>query len=218
MLIVSMTDRKVLRFDGQALHLHADLSALAGFDCNDMVVGATGRAYVGNFGFDLHAGADYMPANLICVEPDGTARVVAEDMNCPNGAVITSDGKTLIVGESFAGHLTAFDIADNGDLSNRRVWADLPGDAIPDGICLDDKGGVWVASPPTHDCLRVVDGGEVTHRIAVDRLAIACILGGADGKTLFILTSHDTHPDACAQNPQARVEVALAPYAGGGSP
>ena len=90
--------------------------------------------------------------------------------------------------------------------------------ALGEGRELDDQGGVWVASPPTHDCLRVVDGGEVTHRIEVDRLAIACMLGGADGKTLFILTSHDTHPDACAQNPRARVEVALAPYAGGGSP
>ncbi len=218
MLIVSMTDRKILRFDGQALHLHADLSALAGFDCNDMVVDATGRAYVGNFGFDLHAGADYTPANLICVEPDGTARVVAEDINFPNGAVITPDGKTLIVGESFAGHLTAFDIENNGDLSNRRVWADLPGDAIPDGICLDDHGGVWAASPPTNECLRVVEGGEVTHRIAMDQQAIACMLGGEDGKTLFILSSRDTHPDACVQNPQARVDTAFAPYRRAGFP
>jgi sugar lactone lactonase YvrE len=218
LLIVSMADQRLLRFDGTSLHLHADLSALAGFDCNDMVVDANGRAYVGNFGFNLHIGEDYKAADLICVEPDGAARIVAENMNFPNGSVITPDGKTLIVGESFAGCLTAFDIAENGNLSNRRVWADLPGDAIPDGICLDEQGGVWAASPGTSECLRVLEGGDVTHRIATDQLAIACMLGGEDGKTLFILTAAETDPEACVANPRARLEVAPAPFAGAGFP
>jgi sugar lactone lactonase YvrE len=110
MLIVSMIDRSVLRYDGEKLHTHADLSDLAGFHCNDMVVDARGRAYVGNFGFDLHNGADPVAAVLICIEPDGAARVVADDLMFPNGTVITPDGSTLIIAESFNACLTAFDV------------------------------------------------------------------------------------------------------------
>ena len=126
LLVVSMTDRRVLRWDGERLALHADLSDLASFHCNDMVVDAHGRAYVGNFGFDLHAQKKPRPAELICVEPDGAARVVADDLQFPNGTVITPDGGTLIVGESWGARLTAFDILPNGDLGNRRVWAEQP--------------------------------------------------------------------------------------------
>ena len=141
LLIVSMRDRRVLRYDGAKLHDHADLSKLASFDCNDMVVDGGGRAYVGNFGFDLHGGEAPKAAELICVEPDGSARVVADDLLFPNGTVITPDGETLIVGESFGGRLTAFDIAIDGSLGNKRTWAELPEGAVPDGICLDSQGG-----------------------------------------------------------------------------
>jgi len=149
LLVVSMTDRRLLRLDGEKLTTHADLSKLASFHCNDMVVDGHGRAYVGNFGFDLHAQKKPKPAELVCVAPDGSARVVARDMQFPNGTVITPDGGTLIVAESWGARLTAFDVLDNGDLDNRREWARQPDGALPDGICLDEAGGVWSAAAPT---------------------------------------------------------------------
>lgn len=218
LLVVSMLDRRVLRFDGENLTEHADLSELASFHCNDMVVDGTGRAYVGNFGFDLHAQAQPRPAELVCIEPDGRARIVARDLLFPNGTVITPDGRTLIVGESWGARLTAFDVLDNGDLANRRTWAELPDGAIPDGICLDEAGGIWSASPATNECLRQVEGGKVTHRVAVDQGAFACMLGGADGRTLFILTAGDSDPERCRRKRSGRVEAWTAPYAHAGLP
>jgi sugar lactone lactonase YvrE len=218
LLIVSMTDRRLLRFDGSRLHEHADLSTLASFHCNDMVVDAAGRAYVGNFGFDLHAQQSPKPAELVCVEPDGAARIVARDLQFPNGTVITPDGATLIVAESWGRKLTAFDISGNGDLSNRRVWAHLPEGAVPDGICLDAGGGVWSASPSSNECLRQVEGGEVTHRVAVDQGAFACMLGGADGRSLYILTAASSDPDECRALRSGRVEVCQAPHPHAGRP
>jgi sugar lactone lactonase YvrE len=218
LLVVSMTDRRLLRFDGVRLTTHADLSALASFHCNDMVVDATGRAYVGNFGFDLHAREPFRPANLIAVEPDGRARIVATDMGFPNGTVITADGRTLIVGESFAGRLTAFDVATSGDLDRRRVWAQLPEGVVPDGICLDAANGVWVASPTTNDCLRVEEGGRITHRVAFDQGVYACMLGGRDGRTLYVLSAPDSHPERCRTARGGRVDVIDAPYARAGLP
>jgi len=218
LLVVSMTDRRILRWDGANLTEHADLAGLAGFHCNDMVVDQHGRAYVGNFGFDLHGQAPNRPADLICVEPDGAARVVASDLMFPNGTVITPDAETLIVAESFAGRLTAFDIESDGNLSNRRVWAALPDGAVPDGICLDAGGGIWSASPTTNECLRQIEGGEITHRVAVDRGAFACMLGGAAGTTLFVLTSGSSEPATCQRDRSARIETCQAPFAGAGWP
>ena len=188
LLIVSMTDRRLLRLDGTALLQVADLSALAPFHCNDMVVDAKGRAYIGNFGFDFVAKQTPRATGLILVQPDGQARVVADDLHFPNGAVITQDGRTLIIGESYASRLTAFDIADDGSLSGRRVWAAL-NKATPDGICLDAEGAIWLASPASREVLRVREGGEVTHRIATPGQAVACTLGGPDRRTLFVLTT-----------------------------
>lgn len=218
LLVVSMVDRQLLRWDGTTLARHADLSALASFHCNDMVVDAAGRAYVGNFGFDLHARAAPRPAELICVEPDGRARVVARDLMFPNGTVITPDGRTLIVGESWGARLTAFEVQQNGDLANRRVWAALPEGAVPDGICLDAAGGIWSASPSTNECVRQVEGGQVTHRVEVDQGAFACMLGGPDGRTLFILTAADSDPDVCRATRSARIETVTAPYPHAGRP
>ncbi|MEI8029926.1 MAG: SMP-30/gluconolactonase/LRE family protein [Comamonadaceae bacterium] len=188
LLIVSMTDRRLLRLDGQALTEVADLSSLAPFHCNDMVVDARGRAYIGNFGFDFAAKQTPRTTHLILVQPDGQARVVADDLHFPNGAVITPDGRTLIIGESYASSLTAFDIADDGSLSGRRVWATL-NNATPDGISLDAEGAIWLASPTSREVLRVRQGGEVTHRIATPGQAVACMLGGPDRCTLFVLTT-----------------------------
>jgi len=218
LLVVSMIDRRVLRFDGSRLHVHADLSALASFHCNDMVVDATGRAYVGNFGFDLHAQAPVQTTNLIAVEPDGRARVVATGLSFPNGTVITPDGKTLVVGESFGGCLTAFDIGAGGDLDRRRVWAALPQGAVPDGICLDAAGGIWVASPTSNECLRIEEGGHVSHRIPFDQGVFACMLGGRSGRTLYVLTAPDSHPDRCRADRAGRIDVVDAPYPRAGLP
>ncbi len=233
LLVVSMQDRRLLRLDPDGLHEVADLSKLATFHCNDMVVDAKGRAYVGNFGFDLHAGppvaidgdavaeitekATFHKAEIVRVDPDGSARVVADDLSFPNGTVITPDGRTLVVGESFAARLTAFDVAADGSLSNRRVWAKLE-KAVPDGICLDAEGAIWVASPVSAEVLRVHEGGHVSQRIQVATQAFACMLGGADRRTLFICTALDSQPDACRAKRGGRIEMVRVDAPGAGLP
>lgn len=218
MLVVSMIDRKLLRMErGGALKVHADLSKLAPFHCNDMVVDSKGRAYVGNFGYDLHKGEQARGTVLIMVTPDGKPRVVADDLMFPNGTVITPDGKTLIVGESFGRRLTAFDIAADGSLANRRVWADL-GNNVPDGIALDAEGAIWVASPLSSEVIRVKKGGEVTERIKVATDAFACMLGGADRKTLFVLTSASSDPEACRAKATGKIEITKVEVPGAGLP
>jgi sugar lactone lactonase YvrE len=218
LLVVSMRDRKILRWNGAELSTHADLAGLASFDCNDMVVDAKGRAYVGNFGFDLHAKEAPRPAELICVEPSGSARVVADDLAFPNGTVISADGSTLIVAESWGRRLTAFNIDAAGDLGNRRTWAELPDGAVPDGICLDCEGGIWSASPTSNECVRQLQGGEVTHRFPVDQGAYACALGGTEGDTLFILTAGSSDPEECRRERSGRIETIAAPFAHAGYP
>jgi sugar lactone lactonase YvrE len=217
LLVVSMRDRRVLRLERQGLVQHADLSALASFDCNDMVTDARGRSYVGNFGYDLHANAPQRLAELVLVEADGRARIVASELKFPNGTVITPDGRTLVVGESWAAQLTAFDIAADGSLSNRRVWAKLE-KAVPDGICLDAEGCIWVASPLGQQLLRVEQGGRITHRVDVSRRAIACALGGPDRKTLFAATSDSFAPEECRAARRGAIEVARVDVAGAGFP
>lgn len=206
LLVVSMRDRKLLRQEGNDLVQHADLSGLATFHCNDMVVDAEGRAYVGNFGFDFASGDEPAPTVLTLVDADGTTRAVADDLRFPNGAVITPDGRTLVVGETYGGRMTAFDIGDDGSLSNRRVWAQLEG-ITPDGCCLDAEGAIWVASPFHKAFVRVREGGEITDRIETDQMAIACILGGPDGRTLHLLTSPAVDPEECKKLRGARVET-----------
>lgn len=217
MLVVSMTDRKLLRMDNGALKLHADLSQLASFHCNDMVVDGQGRAYVGNFGYDLITDQPQKPAELVMVAPDGAARVVARDLAFPNGTVITPDGKTLIVGESMGHRLTAFDIAADGSLANRRVWAEL-GDGVPDGNALDAEGAIWVASPMTHELLRVKEGGQIAERIKREQMPIACALGGPTRRTLFLLSSESINPDECRAKRNARIETTEVEVAGAGWP
>jgi len=218
MLVVSMTDRKLLRMErGGALKVHADLSKLAPFHCNDMVVDSKGSAYVGNFGYDLHKGETARGTVLIMVTPEGKVRVVADDLMFPNGTVITPDGRTLIVGESFGRRLTGFDIAADGSLANRRVWADL-GNNVPDGIALDAEGAIWVASPMSSEVIRVREGGEVTERIKVATDAFACMLGGADRKTLFVLTSASSDPAACLAKATGKVEITKVDVPGAGLP
>jgi sugar lactone lactonase YvrE len=217
MLVVSMIDRRLLRLeDGKAV-LHADLSGIATGNVNDMVVDAQGRAYVGNFGFEF-PGGEPKAARMARVDADGTTGVAADELMFPNGTVITPDGHTLIVGESMGGRLTAFDIGADGALSNRRVWAQLPGGAVPDGICLDAEGAIWVASPSTNDAIRVREGGEVVDRVAADRGVYACMLGGADKKTLYLLTASSTDPDECRALKSGRIEAAQVDTPGAGLP
>ena len=215
LLIVSMGKRQLLIWDGAQLSTHADLSALAAWHCNDMIVDSTGNAYVGNFGFDLHNGATPKPAEIICVDPKGQSRIVAEDIFFPNGMVITPDGKTLVAAETFSRRLTAFDINANGDLSRKRIWADLPDGAVPDGICLDDEGGIWSASPTTNECIRQTEGGAVSHRIETERGAFACMIGNSE---LYVLTSTSSVPEHCQLNKDARVEVYKVPFDRAGLP
>lgn len=218
LLFVSMDDRKLMRVEANgAVVTHADLSAIATWHCNDMVVDAAGRAYVGNFGFSLHPPAAPAVAQMALVQPDGATSVAAADLMFPNGAVITPDGKTLIVGESFARKLTAFDIGANGALTNRRVWAETA-PAVPDGICLDAEGAIWIASPTTNEVVRFKEGGQASHRIATGRMAIACMLGGADRKTLYVLTSDSTDPEECQRLRSARIEAIEVETPGAGLP
>jgi len=217
MLIVSMTDRKLLRLDPDGLKTHADLDQLASFYCNDMVVDGKGRAYVGNFGYDLLSGATQKPAELILVDPDGSARVAADGFDFPNGTVITPDGKTLVVGESMGHRLTAFDIQVDGSLTNRRVWAEL-GEGVPDGIALDSEGAIWVASPFTKELLRVREGGAVAERIKFDTMPIACALGGPGRRTLFVLTSDSVHPEECRAKKASKIWTREVAVAGAGWP
>lgn len=207
LLIVSMLDRRILRWDGSSTTVHADLSDLVTAPCNDMVVDDDGRAYVGNFGFNRHAGEDPVDTTLVAVEPDGSFQVAADGLSFPNGAVITPDGGTFIVGETMGNRLTAYDRAADGSLSNRRVWADL-GDNLPDGICLDAEGAIWSADPRNGQVMRVHEGGEVSERISCGegRHAFACMLGGANGTTLFVITNEASGPPAAASR-KGRIEI-----------
>ncbi|CAN5572219.1 SMP-30/gluconolactonase/LRE family protein [soil metagenome] len=201
LLVVSMLERQILRLDDDELVVHADLSEIAEFHCNDMVVDSMGRAYVGNFGFDLDAAATsgdfvaalkaYEGATLARVDPDGTVHVAATALRFPNGTVITPDGRTLIIAETLGARLTAFDINADGSLVNQRLWAELPGIA-PDGICLDADGAIWVADARSPRCIRVGSGGEQLAEVATEQKCYACMLGGDDGKTLFMITAEDS--------------------------
>lgn len=223
MLIVSMVDHRLLRREANgALAEVADLSAWCGGFANDMVVDDRGRAYVGNIGFDLEAQPmQIRPTQIVCVEPDGRARPVAEQVMCPNGMVIAQDRKRLIAGESAGGCLTAFDLAPDGSLAQRRVFAALPKGVAPDGICIDAEDAVWVASPMSQQFLRVHEGGRISQRISCAPFhAIACMLGGADRRTLFAITCGTTHiAEAERAAPRSgRVQVARVQVPGAGLP
>jgi sugar lactone lactonase YvrE len=218
MLISSMLDRRVLRLEGGKLVEHADLSDLATGQCNDMVVDTRGRAYVGNFGFDMYGGEEAREACLIRVDPDGSTRVAADGLAFPNGTVITDGGFTMIVGESYAGRLTAFTVTGDGALVARRLFARLQG-AVPDGICLDAEGAVWVACPLSGRCLRVREGGEVLDEIKVTNdFAYACMLGGDDRRTLYMCTAASSDPKETPGLRSGRIEAIQVEVPGAGLP
>jgi len=218
LLVVSMTDRRVLSFEGGRLSQWADLREVAAFHCNDMVVDTRGRAYVGNFGFDLLGRAPKVPASLALVDTDGSVSRVADDLMFPNGCAITRDGRTLLVAETFAARVTSFRINDDGSLSNREMYCDLGG-ALPDGICLDGEGAVWCACPVEHQVLRVRQGGEITDRVDLgDRQPFACILGGPLRRTLFVCSATTVNPKRAKELREGRIESIAVPVAGAGLP
>ena len=215
LVIVSSLDGRLLRRarDG-AVTTHADLTGLAEHAWSDMVVDGRGNAYIGNIGFDFAEGT-FAPGTVAVVTPDGAARQIVDDVAFPNGMAVTPDNATLILAESYGNRLTAFDIAADGSLSNRRVWADL-GDGVPDGICLDADGAVWYADVPNQRCVRVREGGEVLQTVEADRGCFACALGGADGTTLFIAAA--VWPDALHGPRTGQVLTTAAPAPGAGWP
>ena len=226
MLIVSMAKRQVLkRAPGGAVTIHADLSSVAAFLANDMVVDASGGAYAGDFGFDFHAEvvkrgemgvfADHPATRLARIAPGGAVTVAADDMHFPNGSVITPNGRTLIVGETLAARLTAFDIGPDGALTGRRVWAPT-WPRVPDGICLDASGAVWIANPIASECARIAEGGEVLDTVATSQTCYACMLGGDDGRTLFLMTAPSSIPERVVTEPKGRIEIVAvdSPHAG----
>ena len=207
LLVVSMKDHRLLRVTDGEVSTHADLSDVCGGHLNDMVVDATGRAFVGDFGFDLMGGGAPTPASVKRVDLDGTVTVVAEDLVFPNGSVITPDGGTLIVGETWGNRFTAFDITPDGSLTNRRVWAELgplpAGGSVeeligqvvvaPDGCTLDAEGHLWVADGLNSRVVRVAEGKGIVDEIAApDGMGVyACALGGDDGRTLLLCCAPD---------------------------
>jgi sugar lactone lactonase YvrE len=219
LLVVSMHDKRVLRREADGrFSVHADLSDIATGFANDMVVSADGTAFVGNFGFSLFPPSEARPAVLAKITKAGVVSIAATELSFPNGMVITPDGATIVVAESRGRCLTAFNLAPDGVLSDRREWAALPDGAFPDGICLDEEGAIWVASPSTCEVLRMLEGGEVTERIATSQQAIACMLGGTSRRTLFILTAKSRDPSFCRANHTARIEAVTVPVAGAGHP
>lgn len=210
LLVVSMLDHRLLRRppEGGPLEVVADLTALSGGPSNDMVVDAAGRAWVGNFGFDLHGGEPPVPTSLARVDPDGSVTEAARDLVFPNGAVITDDGSTLIIGETFGSRYTAFTIESDGTLSGRRTWALLP-DVHPDGCCLDAEGRIWCADAGGRRALLVEEGGRVVREVSPPGTlgVFACMLGGEAGTTLLLSCCPDTDP---ADTPNRRDAVLVA--------
>jgi len=215
LLVVDSAQRRLLRHEPDgSLVPHADLSEVSRKPWNDIVVDDQGNAYVNNIGFDFPAG-EVAPGFVVLVTPEGSVRQVADDLAFPNGMAITPDGRTLIVAESYANRLTAYDIGADGGLSNRRVWADTPGDH-PDGICMDAGGAVWYADVGHQHCVRVLEGGEVMATVELDRGAFACALSRGDDPHLFVVGQNWGGPES--SRPSGLVMAFPAPLPGAGKP
>jgi sugar lactone lactonase YvrE len=214
MLIVSMLDRKLLKLRDGVLSEYADLSNVAGGPCNDMFVTHDGRAYVGNFGYDRHNGEPERTTRLIRVDPDGSVSQEAGDLIFPNGIAITPDGTSLVVAETHVGRMSSFRFGDDGRLTDRRVFAEIPG-FEPDGLCMDAEGAVWVADITGHRVIRVFDGGRIAQTISTgdDRVPLACMLGGEDLRTLFVCTNTGFGPKM-AEKRDGRIETVRVDVAG----
>jgi sugar lactone lactonase YvrE len=215
MLVTS--GKKLLRMEADgSLVTHVDLSALSDYGWNEIVVDGRGNTYVDNICFDFMGGGEVAPGIVALVTADGSVRRVADGLAFPNGMAVTPDGSTLIVAESFASRLSAFEIADGGSLTNQRVWAKLgDGPGAGDGICIDAEGAVWTSAGKT--VMRVREGGEVLEQFELDRFCFACMLGGPDGTTLFMMAADWSGTENIGKGPptgQVLTAEAPAPHAG----
>jgi sugar lactone lactonase YvrE len=216
LLVVCMESMTLMRLEKRGLVLHAHLSEYSKYLCNDMVVDLKGNAYVGNFGFNLDQElqtrgaeavmANHPKANIVKVTPEGEVSIATGDMSFPNGCVITQDGKTLVVAETLGLRLTAFDIVHNAGLTNRRVWAPT-GARAPDGICMNADGNIWIANALSNECILLAQGGEVLQVVSTSQNCFACMLGGDDGKTLFMLTAQRSHAAKARASRTGRIEI-----------
>ncbi len=228
LLFVLMQEQKVMRFSGGKVELHADLSALADGQINDMAVGLAGHAYVGQLGFDYEKGETPKSTSLLTIAADGTPGIAADDLWGPNGIALSADGRTLVTAEAAGYLLTAFDIDAAGRLSNRRIFAQPPEGHAPDGICLDAEGGVWAGIPVVLNApgmaspgfMRFVEGGTVTHVLPIGegRRAIACVFGGGDRRTLYLCTTDTFSGKEALIRRSARIERVRLPFTGAGVP
>ena len=210
LLVVSMEQCRVLRFADGTLGHYADLRPYHEWHSNDMLVTDQGYAYVGSIGFDYYNGAAPQPSPLVAIAPDGRTSLAAEDLTCPNGMIVTADGTTLVVAESLASRLTAFDLAPGGALTNRRTFAEL-GTLVPDGICRDERGRVLFASINQHSVVRVDHGTLQTVATSPDREVVACALGGPAGRTLYMCTTVSMTPQETVRNRDGRIEAVELP-------
>lgn len=233
LLVASMLDRRVLRLEGDELHEVADLSGHAAWHANDMLVDEAGRAYVGNFGFDDAADPTLRPTDLLRVDPDGSVHVAARDVTFPNGMAIAPDGGTLLLAETFAGRISAFDRAPDGTLANQRTWAQFAprelattveacasGVPLPDGIALDADGALWIGHAAGAGALRVAEGGEVLETVPAPhgQAVFAVALGGADRRTLFMCAAVPYGQGDPAERHVARLLACRVDVPGAGRP
>ena len=208
-LVVAQREFRIYRIGRNGeLTLHADLSEYCRGAANEMLVDSKGRAWVGHHGFDFFGGGEPRPSSLLRVDPDGSVIVAAEDLVFPNGTALLADGRTLVVAESFAKRLTAFDVGSDGTLSNRRTWAEV-GEHTPDGICADRDGAIWFGSPMTGAFVRVAEGGKELDRIDVaPRWGVACAFVGDDLDKLCLISAATTPEDMPQGKSEAYVELA----------
>lgn len=218
-VVASMSNRKLMKIVGSDLIEYADLGSFASGDVNDLVVDAEGRVYIGNIGYDLFGGAEKALASVFLVDTDGSVRAAADGLDMPNGTVIKDGGRTLVIAETWGSRLTAFDRSlDDGSLSNRRVYADL-GERAPDGICVDRDGGIWASCFNTGEFIRLNDSGEITDRVLCSgKRAVACQLGGDDGRTLFCCTFAGEIEDIHQRKRAGALEMVRVAVPGAGFP
>jgi sugar lactone lactonase YvrE len=220
-LVGDALQRQVYRWDGKALERLADLSDITTFCLSDGIVDAHDRMYVGDIGYNLfdHEAKPVDTCVIVCIEPNGRARVVADGLKFPNGMVIAPDGRTLIVAETMGHRLTAFDIRADGSLANRRLHAQLADDVHPDGIALDAEGAVWLANAEgTTAALRVREGGEIVEQVELNTYCYAVMLGGSGRRHLFLCASDSLDPVEIAGNPSATLRVVEVEVPGAGIP
>jgi sugar lactone lactonase YvrE len=215
LLVVDSAQRRLLRREPDgSLVQHAELSGISDKPWNDIVIDDQGNAYVNTIGFDF-PGGEFAPGLVVLVAPEGDVRQVADGLAFPNGMAISQDGSTLIVAESYANQLTAYDIGDDKSLDNRRVWAATPGDH-PDGICMDAEGAAWYADVGSEHCVRVREGGEVLATVSLDRGAYACVLSRGENPRLFVVGQTQDAPGS--PRPTGQVVAFPAPAPGAGKP